>query len=55
MNHLFTPTQWDVIKENYTRWWAGELKRPLINMTVDGFPTDLVEPPIKKNWFTAYW
>ena len=26
----FSKDRWDAIKDNYARWWAGELKRPLI-------------------------
>ncbi|MFW5856689.1 MAG: hypothetical protein ACOCX4_02330 [Planctomycetota bacterium] len=27
----FTPSRWDDVREAHTRWWAGELKRPLIH------------------------
>lgn len=32
----FSPKRWHEVKENYRRWWAGELKRPLFNFTTTG-------------------
>lgn len=30
----FDASRWERIRENYAAWWAGELKRPLVHMTV---------------------
>jgi hypothetical protein len=32
----FSEERWQAVKENATRWWAGELKRPLIQITLTG-------------------
>ena len=32
----FTPERWSRVRENYRRWWAGELKRPLLHLTLWG-------------------
>lgn len=32
----FTPERWQAVRENYTAWWAGELDRPLIPLTLIG-------------------
>ena len=30
----FSARQWEVIRQNYTAWWRGELDRPLVNVSV---------------------
>ncbi len=32
----FSPARWDAVKENSARWWAHDLKRPLIQMCLPG-------------------
>jgi 5-methyltetrahydrofolate--homocysteine methyltransferase len=32
----FSPERWRQVKDNARRWWAGELDRPLIHLTVGG-------------------
>ena len=32
----FDDSRWDQIKEDCQRWWAGELRRPLIQMRLTG-------------------
>ncbi|MBD3391129.1 MAG: hypothetical protein GF418_03645 [Chitinivibrionales bacterium] len=39
----FNADAWNRMRENYGRWWAGELKRPLIHMTLTG--ADPGRPP----------
>lgn len=34
MNIDFDGGRWEKVKEDYGKWWNGELKRPLINMTL---------------------
>lgn len=36
MSIQFDAGRWAEVKDNYTKWWAGELDRPLIYMTVTG-------------------
>jgi hypothetical protein len=33
MNIDFDDQRWACVVDNYARWWAGELDRPLISMT----------------------
>jgi len=32
----FDEARWERVRENYARWWAGELERPLIQITLSG-------------------
>lgn len=32
----FTPQQWERIERDYTAWWAGEMDRPLLHLTMYG-------------------
>jgi len=32
----FSPDRWQQVKETYRHWWAGELKRPIIPVTLTG-------------------
>lgn len=43
MNTGFDTEQWDQIKTNSRKWWAGELGRPLLHAELKG-----LEPAIKK-------
>ncbi|MBD3243477.1 MAG: hypothetical protein GF331_23000 [Chitinivibrionales bacterium] len=49
----FTPERWDHIREMYTAWWAGELKRPLLHLTVHGRDPGRPEPRLPSYGFTA--
>jgi hypothetical protein len=50
----FTPARWQQVKENYRRWWAGELKRPLLHLTVHGArDAGRPEPKLPEYGFTA--
>ena len=37
----FSTERWEQTKRNYRAWWAGKLKRPLINMTVGGYEPEI--------------
>ncbi len=55
MGVRFTRGRWEKIREDARRWWAGELKRPLIQMTLSGRDPGRpapVLPPVPK---TAYY
>ncbi len=42
----FSCERWEKIKENYRLWWAGELERPLIQVTLWGQEPDRPEPAV---------
>lgn len=45
----FSAERWKRVKENAGRWWAGELKRPLIQITVGGArPPDRQAPSLAR-------
>ncbi|MFA6135054.1 MAG: hypothetical protein WC869_13655 [Phycisphaerae bacterium] len=46
----FGPDKWTRIRENYRRWWAGELDRPLINITVSGRNPGRPEPKLPRHF-----
>ncbi|MCY3023022.1 MAG: hypothetical protein NTW87_28940, partial [Planctomycetota bacterium] len=49
----FSTERWQKIKEDYRRWWAGELKRPLINFSLWGRDPGRPEPKLPSFGFTA--
>lgn len=51
----FTASRWDKIKEDSDRWWAGELKRPLIQVTLGGADAGRKEPAIADHSFTSLY
>jgi hypothetical protein len=51
----FNNTRWTRVKNNYRRWWAGELKRPLLYLTVPGRDPGRLEPSIPQRAFTAHY
>jgi len=51
MNINFTNEDWDRVKEDTTAWWAGELKRPLVYLTVtDPIPPEKFSLPLHSYW-----
>ncbi len=51
----FSFDQWDKIKEDYSRWWAGELTRPLIQVVLHGREPGRKAPALPFHWFTAFY
>jgi 5-methyltetrahydrofolate--homocysteine methyltransferase len=51
----FSPERWERVRENYRRWWAGELDRPLLAVTVSGHEPDRAEPPLPTHGFTSFY
>lgn len=51
----FTEERWEEIKNNYRQWWAGTLKRPLINITLTGSQPERQEPAVPSYPFTAFY
>lgn len=49
----FSPARWERIRTDYRKWWAGELKRPLVFLTVSGRDPGRPEPRIPSRSFTA--
>jgi len=46
---------WDKIKQVYGGWWSGELKRPLINVSLSGADAGRAEPEVPNYGFTAFY
>jgi len=55
MSIHFAPERWERIRANYRKWWAGELDRPLLAITVTGYEADVPEPPIPAYPFTSFY
>ena len=51
----FDSKRWDKIKDEYSRWWKGELKRPLIHMTLTGSTPDRKEPEYPFKGFSSHF
>ena len=47
--------KWNDIKQNYRKWWAGELERPLIQLTLTGADPGRSLPEIPNKSFTAFY
>jgi len=45
--------RWDRIRDVYGRWWAGKLKRPVINVVVRGADPGRGEPALPSRFVTA--
>jgi 5-methyltetrahydrofolate--homocysteine methyltransferase len=45
VTHLaFSQDRWTRIQDNAAAWWAGKLRRPLVQMRLHGYPTALPTP-----------
>lgn len=51
----FNSERWEIIKENYRKWWAGELDRPLIQMVCGGRDPGRPRPNLPDYGFTAFY
>ncbi|MGQ9609462.1 MAG: hypothetical protein ACUVWN_09175 [bacterium] len=51
----FDMNRWNTVKENYRKWWAGELKRPLIQASIGGRDPGRKRPDIPNYGFTAFY
>ncbi len=51
----FSIERWDKIKDDYRKWWAGELDRPLINVSLGGRDPGRPEPELPAYRFTAFY
>jgi hypothetical protein len=55
MNLDFSTDRWSTVKKNYRRWWAGELERPLINVTLSGRTPTRAKPDIPWHHFNSFY
>lgn len=55
MSIAFTYDDWERTKDNYRRWWAKELDRPLIQFNIGGRDPGRDEPPIPNYAFTSHY
>ena len=52
---IFDSSRWDRVRETYRRWWAGELDRPLIHLTLTGCDPGRPEPNLPLHEFTSFY
>jgi len=55
MNIDFSEKRWKTIKQNYSRWWAGDLKRPLISVSLSGRTPTRSKPAEPYHHFNSYY
>jgi len=55
MSVHFNAARWARVRENYRKWWAGELDRPLLAITVGGYAGDRPEPPLAAQPFVSFY
>lgn len=55
MSIYFDQNAWTVIKDNYARWWLGELERPLIHLTATGYESDRKPPRYPLELYLSYF
>ncbi len=51
----FTTQRWEAVKDNYRKWWAGELERPLIQATISGRTPQRTKPTIPYYHFNSFY
>jgi 5-methyltetrahydrofolate--homocysteine methyltransferase len=51
----FTKGDWERTKENAAKWWAGELKRPLVQLPVWGRDPGRPAPSLPDYGFTSFY
>jgi len=51
----FNQARWERIRANSRAWWAGELKRPLVHVTLGGHDPGRPEPKLPLHHFTAFY
>lgn len=51
----FSAERWEKTKSDYSAWWAGELKRPLMQFVVPGHDPGRPEPNLPQYAFTAFY
>lgn len=51
----FSADRWAIVKENYRKWWAHELRRPLIQLTFVGYEPVRPKPDIPFHHFASFY
>lgn len=51
----FDSTRWARVKDTYRRWWAGDLERPLVAVTLHGYDAGRPAPRVPGLGFTAHY
>lgn len=51
----FSPERWEKIQPIYRTWWAGELDRPLIAITLGGYNPGRPEPELPAYGFHSFY
>jgi hypothetical protein len=51
----FSKDRWERVRDNYSRWWAGDLERPLIHMTINGGDPGRPASDLPFHHFTAFY
>lgn len=55
MTIAFDQSRWDKIRETHRRWWAGELGRPLVHLTVKNRRPKQPEPRLPSYEFASFY
>ncbi|OPZ28603.1 MAG: hypothetical protein BWZ02_01258 [Lentisphaerae bacterium ADurb.BinA184] len=55
MNLAFDAKRWQTVRETYGKWWAGELERPLIQITFGGRQPSARKPDIPYYHFDTFY
>lgn len=55
MNMSFPDERWETLKNVYNRWWADDLDRPVVNMTLTGADAGRPEPALPDHDFAAFY
>jgi 5-methyltetrahydrofolate--homocysteine methyltransferase len=51
----FSEHRWQRVQDEHRKWWAGELDRPLIHLTLKGRDPGRPEPELPAYEFTSYY
>jgi len=51
----FSEERWEIVKDNYRKWWTGELDRPLIQANLWGRNPERARPDLPNHGFTAFY
>ena len=55
MSIAFNAERWARVKDAHRKWWAGELDRPLITVTLSGYESDRPKPELPWRPFTSHY
>lgn len=51
----FSTERWDIVAENYTEWWNGTLKRPIISIQTGGRDAGRPQPTLPYHFFVSFY